>query len=53
MPSGVCHSKGAQQLAPDARTIIHHRMGFYTAPNGVLLEPNLSRTFLTFSQSGC
>ena len=37
VPQGVYCGKGAQQLAPDARTIVHHRMGFYAAPNGVLL----------------
>ena len=37
VPPGVYRGKGAQQLAPGARTIVHHRMGFYTAPNGVLL----------------
>ena len=37
VPAGVYHGKNADRLSPDARTVAHHRMGFYIAPNGVLL----------------
>ena len=37
VPAGVYRGKKAEELKPDARTIAHHRMGFYVAPNGVLL----------------
>ena len=37
VPAGVYRGRKAEELKPDARTIAHHRMGFYTAPNGVLL----------------
>ena len=37
VPQGVYRGKGAEKLASDAKTVVHHRMGFYIAPNGVLL----------------
>ena len=37
VPAGVYRGKKAEALAPDARTVAHHRMGFYAAQNGVLL----------------
>lgn len=37
VPPGVYAGKKADQLPRDARTVVHHRMGFYIAPNGVLL----------------
>lgn len=37
VPPGVYRGDGADRLSPGARTIVHHRMGFYIAPNGVLL----------------
>lgn len=37
VPPGVYRGKNADALAPDAVTVAHHRMGFYIAPNGLLL----------------
>ncbi len=37
VPPGVYRGKGAEQLKKDAMTVVHHRMGFYRAPNDVLL----------------
>lgn len=37
VPPGIYCGKQADQLPPEAHTIVHHRMGFYRAPNDVLL----------------
>ena len=37
VPPGVYRGKGADRLPEDAMTVVHHRMGFYRAPNDVLL----------------
>ena len=37
VPGGIYRGKGAELLKEGAKTVVHHRMGFYTAPNGVLL----------------
>ncbi len=37
VPQGVYCGDRAEELAPNARTVVHHRMGFYRAPNDVLL----------------
>ena len=37
VPQGVYRGKGADSLPPDAKTVAHHRMGFYLSPGGVLL----------------
>ncbi len=37
VPMGVYRGKGAEALDANAKTVVHHRMGFYLAPNGVLL----------------
>ena len=37
VPPGVYLGKGKEHLVKDARTVVHHRMGFYHASNDVLL----------------
>lgn len=37
VPAGVYCGKKAEELSKGARTVAHHRMGFYAAQNGVLL----------------
>ncbi len=37
VPPGVYRGGRAEELLPGARTVAHHRMGFYAAENGVLL----------------
>ena len=38
VPPGVYRGKGAEQLPRDAKSVVHHRMGFYLSPQGVLLS---------------
>ena len=37
VPPGVYRGKEAEKMPANARTVIHHRMGFYRAANDVLL----------------
>lgn len=37
VPAGVYRGKDANKMPANAQTVIHHRMGFYRAPNDVLL----------------
>lgn len=37
VPQGIYRGKDRETLSEDARTVVHHRMGFYRAPNDVLL----------------
>ena len=37
VPAGVYQGPGAERLPANAKTVAHHRMGFYRAPNDVLV----------------
>ncbi|MGN0764472.1 MAG: sialidase family protein, partial [Aristaeellaceae bacterium] len=37
VPQGIYRGKDADRLPNTAQTVVHHRMGFYRAPNDVLL----------------
>ena len=37
VPQGIYRGKDADRLPDPAQTVVHHRMGFYRAPNDVLL----------------
>ena len=37
VPAGIYRGKSPESLPPDALSVVHHRMGFYRAPNDVLI----------------